>query len=121
MTNPTTPDPLSDLQRLGQEFDADVVEAVAETLALHALPARYSWAGLHESARELWREDARAAIAAARPTIEAQAFEKAAKLIEADDFRIGDFGLDLRDFDGLGSWLKAVRAAAIRSLVEPRP
>lgn len=45
-----------------------------------------------------------------------EAIEEAAKLIEADNFVSGDHGLHIRQFDSVGKWLNAVRAAAIRSL-----
>lgn len=119
------PDPLSDPQRPGQEFDADVVEAVARAIAKdrHNRGAEFIIAsgGLMVGWDQLCAEDqadqtqealpdALAAIAAARPTIEAEAFEKAARVAERleadDDYALGD-----------GPTI----AAAIRSLIEPRP
>jgi hypothetical protein len=89
------PDPLSDLQRLGQEFDADGVEAVEQVdreaawpfARFHCLPdqqMRERWfAGYYDKGSPLHPEGdaiqafARhriAAIAAARPMIEAEAW-----------------------------------------------
>jgi len=88
------PDPLSELQRLGQEFDADGVEAVARAIgdAINADKEVFlTGRGVYEVEGELYIDVdgalalyplARAAIEAARPMIEKEAFEKAAKVAD---------------------------------------
>lgn len=42
--------------------------------------------------------------------------ERAAGFIETEEVAPGKYGIDLRKFNGLGDWLKAGRAAALRNM-----
>lgn len=118
MTNPTTPDPLSDLQRLGQEFDAEVVtqeDREAAAAFEEREPPHMGGEVIRDGVADdlpLVQAFARhriAAIAAARPMIEAEAFEKAARVAE-----------HLRPTALSPQFYTPDIAAAIRALIEPQ-
>ena len=114
--------------------DDEMVEAAAraiyERINLGLLFLRISWSSLHESSREPYRLDARAAISAIAPMIRAAALEEAAKVADAHSVKLlAQAGYDMcgmpfrrvtrqEDVETHNSWVsKANAAGSIRSAI----